>query len=85
MPVNLAQDKDRNGGLVHWVKDFLTDRPQRVCIKKALSDKVVLNTGAPKGCVLSPLLYSVYTNEMTLQDSNFKLLKYALVGLFLLQ
>ncbi len=20
------------GGMVHWIKDFLTDRPQRVCV-----------------------------------------------------
>ena len=36
-----------NGGLVHWVKDFLTDRPQRVSVKEVLSDEIVLNTGAP--------------------------------------
>lgn len=81
-------DLGLNGGLVHWIKDFLTDRPQKVCVKGVLSDEIVLNTGAPQGCVLSPLLFSVYTNEMTLglHNSKYRLFKYAddmaLVGLF---
>ncbi len=70
------------GRLVPWAKNFFTDRPQRVFVKGALSDEVVLNTGAPQGC----FLFSVCTNKTTLQDSNFKLFKsaddMALVGLF---
>lgn len=66
-----------NGDLVHWVKDFLTDRPQRVCVRGTVSEEIVLNTGAPQGSVLSPLLFSVYTNEMILQDNKYKLFKYA--------
>lgn len=65
---------------------LLTDRPQRVCVRGTVSEEIVLNTGAPQGCVLSPLLFSVYTNEMTMQDNKYKLFKYAddmaLVGLF---
>ncbi|XDV35077.1 hypothetical protein PO909_005118, partial [Leuciscus waleckii] len=76
-----------NGGLVHWVNDFLTDRPQRIsCTALRCYWEIVLNTGAPQGCVLSTSLFSVYTNEMTLQDNKYKLFKYAddmaLVGIF---
>ena len=50
------------------------------------SNEIVLHTGAPQGCVLSPVLFSVYTNEMVLHHSHFKWFKYsddmALVGLF---
>ena len=58
-------DLGADGGLVHWIKDFLTDRPQRVCTRDLFSEELILNTGAPQGCCLSPLLFSVYTNEMS--------------------
>ena len=35
------------------------------------SDKLILNTGAPQECVLSPLLYSLFTHDcMARHDSN---------------
>lgn len=49
------------------------------------SDTVILNTGAPQGCVLSPVLFSLHTNEMKIMNSPCQLYKYAddmvLVGL----
>ena len=44
----------------------------------AFSDKIVSNTGAPQGCVLSPILFTIYTNDCTSKDKdNVSLLKFA--------
>ena len=44
-----------------------------------------MNTGTPQGCVLSPLLYSLFTNDCVSHHSSVPLLKFAddttLVGL----
>jgi hypothetical protein len=47
-----------NTSLCNWILDFLTGRPQMVRVGSNTSATLILNTGAPHGCVLSPLLYS---------------------------
>lgn len=50
-----------------------------------MSDMLTLSTGCPQGCVLSPVLFSLFTNEFTIKEEHFRLFKYAddmaLVGL----
>ena len=70
-------DLDVSPSLVLWVRSFLSDRPQRVCVNGTLSNEIVLNTGAPQGCVLSPVLFSIYTNEMMCNNEILMLVKYA--------
>ncbi|KAF7644469.1 hypothetical protein LDENG_00221530 [Lucifuga dentata] len=41
----------------------LTGRPQMVRVGRMSSKTIVLNTGAPQQCILSPLLYSRYTSD----------------------
>lgn len=71
-----------NSGLTHC---FLTDPPQRVLMNRFYADKLILSTGAQQGWVLSPLLFSIHRNCMTVHSSNVKLFKYtddvALIGL----
>ena len=45
--------------LCNWVLDILTGRPKVVRVGNNISTPLILNTGAPQGCVLSPLLYSL--------------------------
>ncbi len=68
-----------------WINSFLTDRQQVVRLGKFSSSTRTTSTGAPQGCVLSPLLFSLYTNDCTSKDPSVKLLKFAddttLIGL----
>uniref|UniRef100_A0A8C7WBW6 Reverse transcriptase domain-containing protein n=1 Tax=Oncorhynchus mykiss TaxID=8022 RepID=A0A8C7WBW6_ONCMY len=60
-----------NTSLCNWILDFLTSRPQVVRVGSNTSAMLILNTGAPQGCMLSPLLYSLFTHDcMARYDSN---------------
>ena len=60
-----------------WVLDFLTRRQQRVRSHLETSTYLEINTGAPQGCVLSALLFSIYTNDLTMNSQCCKIMKYA--------
>ncbi len=59
-----------NRSLCSWILDFLTGRSQVVIMGNNTSSILILNTGAPQGCVLSPLLYSLYTHDCTATHSS---------------
>jgi hypothetical protein len=52
-----------NPDLCNWVLDILMGRPQMVKVGNNTSTLLILNTGAPQGCVLSPFLYSLVTHD----------------------
>ncbi|KAK1784837.1 hypothetical protein P4O66_018184 [Electrophorus voltai] len=61
--------------LCDWI--FLTDRPQSVRVGNCASSTLTLSTGAPQGCVLSPLLYSLYTYDCVATSSSTIIVKFA--------
>ncbi len=63
--------------LCDWIQDFLTARPQVVKVGQFTSNSITLNVGAPQGCVLSPLLYSLYTHDCVFSHSSTSIVKFA--------
>lgn len=49
--------------LCEWFLDFLTCRPQSVRIRNRTSASIITNIGTPQGCVLSPILFSLFTHD----------------------
>ncbi len=66
-----------NTSLCDWIQDFLTGRPQVVKVGQFTSNSITLNIGAPQGCVLSPLLYSLYTHDCVSSHRSTSIIKFA--------
>ncbi len=66
-----------NTSLCDWIQDFLTGRPQVVKVGQFTSNSITLNVGAPQGCVLSPLLYSLYTHDCVSSHRSTSIIKFA--------
>ena len=60
-----------------WILDFLLERPQRVCVNGCLSDYVCISTDPHQGCVLSPLLFILYTNNCKSDRENIFLIQFS--------
>lgn len=60
-----------------WILNFLTNRPQTVRIGCYSSSTIIVSTGSPQGCVLSPLLYSLYTYDCAPIHPSNTIIKFA--------
>ncbi|KAI4880495.1 hypothetical protein NFI96_000640, partial [Prochilodus magdalenae] len=59
-----------NTSLSNWILDFLTGRPQSVQVGRNTFSTTTLSTGAPQGCVLSPLLFTWLTHDCAATHSS---------------
>ncbi len=59
------------------ITSSLCARPQVVKVGQFTSNSITLNVGAPQGCVLSPLLYSLYTHDCVSSHSSTSIVKFA--------
>ena len=53
------------GRALQWFRNFLQNRCQRTMIGQSVSSVEYLHAGVPQGAILSPLLFSLYMNDIT--------------------
>ena len=66
-----------NTSICNWILDFLTGCPQVVREGNNTSATLILNTGAPQGCMLSALLYSLFTHDLMARHDSNTIIKFA--------
>ena len=52
------------GKILQWIKAFLTNRSQFVCIENTKSKTCSVTSGVPQGTILGPILFLLYVNDL---------------------
>ena len=60
-----------------WAWNFLNDRTQVVIANGIMSSVRKTYTGAPQGCVNSPVFFTAYTNDIVSHSPRCRIIKYA--------
>ena len=65
------------GSINNWFHSYLTRRTQTTQIEMEMSNKEENTHGVPQGCVLEPLLFSIYINDIHRCSNVFKFCLFA--------
>ena len=80
VPHNILMQKIHSMGIggrvAKWIKNWLTNRMQRVIVNGAHSEWKEVDSGVPQGSILGPLLFTIFINDLD-DDVRNPLLKFA--------
>ena len=65
------------GVALDWLRNYLYERKQYVCINGKESSKEIINHGVPQGSILGPLLYIIYMKNVVNSSNIFKKVLFA--------
>ncbi len=66
-----------SSSIIKWIRDFMVHRNQFVSVNGSVSSTICVSTGAPQGCVLSPILFTLYTNDCFSTSNDVFTIKFA--------
>ena len=66
-----------NTNVIKWIDAFMLQRPQYVTVNGTTSTVLHTSTGAPQGCVISPILPVLYTNDCVCNERESFMIKFA--------
>jgi hypothetical protein len=58
--------------IIIWIAEFLNKRSFKVKINDSLSDSYFIEVGVLQGGILSPILFSIYINDIIFDKTQFK-------------
>jgi hypothetical protein len=71
------QDMKVNTSIIKWIDSFMLKRQQYVTVNGTRSSILNISTGAPQGCVISPILFIFYTNDCFCSENDCVMIKFA--------
>ena len=66
-----------SSSFIDWFQSYLSDRTLVTCVGDSSSSAKHISVGVPQGSVLGPLLFIIYTNELSSVVNSCELLLYA--------
>ena len=75
--LNKLKSLNVNSNVIKWVDSFMLNRTQYVTVNGFQSPVLRTSTGAPQGCVTSPILFILYTNDFVCNYPDCLMIKFA--------